>query len=172
LSWEITAAQPVVELRVAPIGQRWPKGRPAETNALKRGAALIIPNIFRTCLEKRAATLALRTSDASLNVSTLSIVEEVETALSSSSNINALETLAWVADLYLSSSGQYAADQVEVLDKVFEHLSASSRQLRFAQLQKQCPNCSCRTQRPACECFAGTAIGGSPARSKRRNQRR
>ncbi|WP_298253494.1 DUF2336 domain-containing protein [Bradyrhizobium sp.] len=55
-------------------------------------------------------------------VSTLSIVEEVESALSSSSDIKALETLERVADLYLSSAGQYAADQVEIFDKVLERL--------------------------------------------------
>jgi uncharacterized protein (DUF2336 family) len=57
-----------------------------------------------------------------MSVSTLSIVKEVETALSASSDAKALETLKRVVDLYLSSAGNYAAEQVELFDKVLERL--------------------------------------------------
>lgn len=57
-----------------------------------------------------------------MSVSTLSIVEEVEAALGSSSEAKAVETLRRVSDLYLSSVGNYAAEQVELFDKVLERL--------------------------------------------------
>ena len=55
-------------------------------------------------------------------VSTLAIVEEVETALSASSEAKVLETLKRVSDLYLSSAGNYAAEQIELFDRVLERL--------------------------------------------------
>jgi uncharacterized protein (DUF2336 family) len=54
--------------------------------------------------------------------STPSIVEEVETALSASSDAKGLETLKRVADLYLSSAGSYDTDQVELFDNVLQRL--------------------------------------------------
>jgi uncharacterized protein (DUF2336 family) len=57
-----------------------------------------------------------------MSVSTLSIVKEVEIALSASSDAKGIETLKRVADLYLSSAGKYAAEQVELFDNVFERL--------------------------------------------------
>jgi hypothetical protein len=51
-----------------------------------------------------------------------SIIEEVETALSASSEAKGIETLKRVADLYLSSAGSYAAEQVELFDNVLERL--------------------------------------------------
>ena len=53
---------------------------------------------------------------------TLSIIEEIETALSASSGAKGLETLKRVADLYLASAGNYAADQIELFDNVLERL--------------------------------------------------
>lgn len=55
-------------------------------------------------------------------VPTLSIIEEVETALRGSSEAKALETLKRVSDLYLSSARNYAAEQIEVFDRVLERL--------------------------------------------------
>jgi len=55
-------------------------------------------------------------------VSTLSIVEEVETAISASSDAKGIETLKRVADLYLSSAGNYAPEQAELFDNVLERL--------------------------------------------------
>jgi uncharacterized protein (DUF2336 family) len=57
-----------------------------------------------------------------MSASTLSIVEEVESALSASSGAKALKTLKRVADLYLSSVDNYAAEQIELFDKVLERL--------------------------------------------------
>ena len=57
-----------------------------------------------------------------MSVSTLSIADEVDTALSSSSDAKVLETLKRVADLYLLSAGDYAAEQVELFDQVLERL--------------------------------------------------
>ena len=57
-----------------------------------------------------------------MSVSTLSIVEEVETALSASSDARGLETLRRVADLYLQSAGNYAAEQIELFDNVLQRL--------------------------------------------------
>jgi hypothetical protein len=54
--------------------------------------------------------------------STQSIVEEVETALSASSEAKGIETLKLVTDLYLSSAGNYAAEQIELFDSVLERL--------------------------------------------------
>jgi uncharacterized protein (DUF2336 family) len=51
-----------------------------------------------------------------------SIVEEVETTLSASSAAKGIETLKRVADLYLSSAGNYADEQVELFDNVLERL--------------------------------------------------
>ena len=57
-----------------------------------------------------------------MSVSTLSIVEEVDTALSASSDAKGIETLKRVAGLYLSSAGNYAAEQVELFDNVLDRL--------------------------------------------------
>jgi hypothetical protein len=57
-----------------------------------------------------------------MSASTLSIVEEVETGLSAASDSQTLETLKRVADLYLPLAGNYAAEQVDLFDKVLERL--------------------------------------------------
>src|ERR1700761_1837627 len=57
-----------------------------------------------------------------MSMSTLAIVEEVETALGSASYAKALETLKRVADLFLSSAGSYAAEPIDLFDSVLERL--------------------------------------------------
>jgi uncharacterized protein (DUF2336 family) len=52
----------------------------------------------------------------------LSIVDEVEEALSKGSDARGLETLERAADLFLSSAGSYAPEQVELFDRVLERL--------------------------------------------------
>jgi uncharacterized protein (DUF2336 family) len=55
-------------------------------------------------------------------VSDLSIVDEVEEALRKGSDGRGLETLKRAADLFFSSAGSYASEQVELFDNVFERL--------------------------------------------------
>jgi uncharacterized protein (DUF2336 family) len=55
-------------------------------------------------------------------VSDLSIVDEVEEALRKGSDGKGLETLKRAADLFFSSAGSYASEQVELFDNVFERL--------------------------------------------------
>jgi uncharacterized protein (DUF2336 family) len=57
-----------------------------------------------------------------MSASIQSIVEEVETALCASPEVKGIDTLKRVADLYLSSAGNYAAEQVELFDNVLERL--------------------------------------------------
>jgi uncharacterized protein (DUF2336 family) len=52
----------------------------------------------------------------------LSIVDEVETALSASSPEKRLETVKRVTDLFLSSAGSYQSDQIDLFDNVLERL--------------------------------------------------
>jgi uncharacterized protein (DUF2336 family) len=52
----------------------------------------------------------------------LSIVDEVEEALSKGSDAKGLEALERAADLFLSSAGSYAPEQVELFDRVLERL--------------------------------------------------
>ena len=55
-------------------------------------------------------------------VADLSIVDEVEEALRKGSDGKGLETLKRAADLFFSSAGSYASEQVELFDNVFERL--------------------------------------------------
>jgi uncharacterized protein (DUF2336 family) len=57
-----------------------------------------------------------------MSVSTRSIIEEVETVVSTSSEAKGLETLKRVTDLFLASAGSYAAEQVDLFDKLLERL--------------------------------------------------
>jgi uncharacterized protein (DUF2336 family) len=52
----------------------------------------------------------------------LSIVNEVETALSTGSAEKRLETIKRVTDLFLSSAGTFNGEQIELFDKVLERL--------------------------------------------------
>ncbi len=52
----------------------------------------------------------------------LSIVDEVETALSAGSAEKRLETIKRVTDLFLSSAGAYKSEQIELFDEVLERL--------------------------------------------------
>jgi uncharacterized protein (DUF2336 family) len=52
----------------------------------------------------------------------MSIVDEVETALSIGSAKKRLETVKRVTDLFLSSAGSYNAEQIELFDKLLERL--------------------------------------------------
>lgn len=52
----------------------------------------------------------------------LSIVDEVETALSTGSAEKRLETVKRVTDLFLSSAGSYKSEQIELFDNVLERL--------------------------------------------------
>jgi uncharacterized protein (DUF2336 family) len=57
-----------------------------------------------------------------MSLANLSIVDEVETALSASSAEKRLEAVKRVADLFLSSAGSYQSEQIEVFDNVLERL--------------------------------------------------
>src|SRR5579863_1980825 len=52
----------------------------------------------------------------------LSIVGEIDTALRAASEAKGLEAVKGVADLFLSSAGQYNAEQIELFDNVLERL--------------------------------------------------
>jgi uncharacterized protein (DUF2336 family) len=52
----------------------------------------------------------------------LSIVNEVETAISTGSAEKRLETIKRVTDLFLSSAGTFKGEQIELFDKVLERL--------------------------------------------------
>src|SRR5579859_3726652 len=52
----------------------------------------------------------------------LSIVDEIDTALSVASDAKGLEAVKRVTDLFLSSAGQYNAEQIELFDNVLERL--------------------------------------------------
>src|ERR1700674_4274174 len=52
----------------------------------------------------------------------LSIVDEVETALSSGSAERRLDTIRRVTDLFLSSAGGYQSEQIELFDNLLERL--------------------------------------------------
>ena len=55
-------------------------------------------------------------------VASLSILDEVETALSAGSAEKRLETVRRVSDLFLSSAGSYKSEQIELFDNVLERL--------------------------------------------------
>jgi uncharacterized protein (DUF2336 family) len=57
-----------------------------------------------------------------MSAANLSIVDEVETALSTGSAAKRLETVRRVSDLFLSSAGSYKSEQVELFDNVLERL--------------------------------------------------
>jgi uncharacterized protein (DUF2336 family) len=57
-----------------------------------------------------------------MSLADLSIVDEVETALSAGSAAKRLETVKRVTDLFLSSAGNYNAEQIELFDKLLERL--------------------------------------------------
>ena len=57
-----------------------------------------------------------------MSASNLSIVDEVETALSAGSAEKRLETVRRVTDLFLSSAGNYKSEQVELFDNVLDRL--------------------------------------------------
>ncbi|HLX17727.1 MAG TPA: DUF2336 domain-containing protein [Bradyrhizobium sp.] len=57
-----------------------------------------------------------------MSATNLSIVDEVEAALSASSPERCLETVKRVTDLFLSSAGTYQSEQIELFDKVLERL--------------------------------------------------
>jgi uncharacterized protein (DUF2336 family) len=52
----------------------------------------------------------------------LSIVDEVEAAISNGSAEKRLETIKRVTDLFLSSAGNYDSEQIELFDVVLERL--------------------------------------------------
>jgi len=52
----------------------------------------------------------------------LSIVDEIDAALSVASDAKGLEAVKRVTDLFLSSAGQYNAEQIELFDNVLERL--------------------------------------------------
>jgi uncharacterized protein (DUF2336 family) len=52
----------------------------------------------------------------------LSIVAEIDTALTAASEAKGLEAVKRVTDLFLSSAGQYDAEQIELFDNVLERL--------------------------------------------------
>jgi uncharacterized protein (DUF2336 family) len=55
-------------------------------------------------------------------VADLSIVDEVETAITAGSAEKHLETVKRVTDLFLSSAGTFRAEQIELFDKVLDRL--------------------------------------------------
>jgi uncharacterized protein (DUF2336 family) len=55
-------------------------------------------------------------------VANLSILDEVETALSAGSAEKRLETVRRVSDLFLASAGSYKSEQIELFDNVLERL--------------------------------------------------
>jgi uncharacterized protein (DUF2336 family) len=55
-------------------------------------------------------------------VANLSILDEVETALSAGSADKRLETVRRVSDLFLASAGSYQSEQIELFDNVLERL--------------------------------------------------
>jgi uncharacterized protein (DUF2336 family) len=57
-----------------------------------------------------------------MSAANLSIVDEVETALSASSAEKRLETARRVTDLFLASAGSYQSDQIELFDGVLDRL--------------------------------------------------
>jgi len=57
-----------------------------------------------------------------MSAANLSIVDEVETALSAGSAEKRLETVKRVADLFLSSAGSYQSEQIELFDSLLERL--------------------------------------------------
>src|ERR1700690_1670532 len=57
-----------------------------------------------------------------MSVANLSIVDEVEIALSTGSAEKRLETVRRVTDLFLSSAGSYKSEQIELFDKLLERL--------------------------------------------------
>ena len=57
-----------------------------------------------------------------MSAANLSIVDEVEIALSTGSAEKRLETVRRVTDLFLSSAGSYKSEQVELFDKLLERL--------------------------------------------------
>jgi uncharacterized protein (DUF2336 family) len=57
-----------------------------------------------------------------MSLASLSIVDEVETALSAGSPAKRLETVKRVTDLFLSSAGSYDAEQIKLFDNVLERL--------------------------------------------------
>ena len=57
-----------------------------------------------------------------MSLADLSIVDEVETALSAGSAAKRLETVKRVTDLFLLSAGSYNAEQIELFDKLLERL--------------------------------------------------
>ena len=52
----------------------------------------------------------------------LSIVNEIDTALTAASEARGLEAVKRVTNLFLSSAGQYNAEQIELFDNVLERL--------------------------------------------------
>ncbi len=57
-----------------------------------------------------------------MSATNLSIVDELETALSTGSAEKRLETIRRVTDLFLSSAGSYKNEQIELFDNVLERL--------------------------------------------------
>jgi len=57
-----------------------------------------------------------------MSLESLSIVDEVETALSAGSAEKRLKTIRRVADLFLSAAGSYNVEQIELFDNVLERL--------------------------------------------------
>src|SRR5271169_4378052 len=57
-----------------------------------------------------------------MSAANLSIIDEVETALSASSAEKRLETIKRVTGLFLSSAGSYQSEQIELFDDVLERL--------------------------------------------------
>lgn len=87
-----------------------------------------------------------------MSLASLSIVDEVETALSAGSPAKRLETVKRVTDLFLSSAGSYDAEQIDLFDNVLEHLVKTieiraiadvSARLALAELSAQLAPVSC-----------------------------
>ncbi len=57
-----------------------------------------------------------------MSAANLSIVDEVETAISAGSAEKRLETVRRVTDLFLSSAGSYKSEQIELFDNVLDRL--------------------------------------------------
>jgi uncharacterized protein (DUF2336 family) len=57
-----------------------------------------------------------------MSLANLSIVDEVETALSAGSAEKRLEAVKRITDLFLSSAGSYQSEQIELFDNVLERL--------------------------------------------------
>ena len=95
---------------------------------------------------------------------TLSIVGEVETALSAGSPEKHLKTIGRVADLFLLSAGSYNVEQIELFDSVLERLVKTIELRAIADISARIA--LAEAERTARSHLQGPAIGGQASCEK------